>query len=280
MKKMVTFCISLIFISTLLFPQTSYASDIDGHWAEGSIKELEKRKIMGGYGNGVYLPNNNVTRAEFTKLILAALDINTGNHNNPFKDVNKNKWYYSSVVTAANLNLVAGTSSTTFSPDKEITRQDISVMITRALSMKGINPVESNTLFLDENTISSYAKPSVKRLQHIGIVSGKVKGSNDRFYFKPLDNATRAEAAVMLVRMLKAIENPSEIVRTVSYDYDFKTMVDKQMAITGTARPKTDIAATWYEGSRKMVEHYANPIISKTAQADTISFSYYREMLV
>lgn len=257
MKKMVTFCISLIFIFSLSFPQTSYASDIDGHWAKDDIQELVNRNIMGGYGDGVYLPNNNITRAEFTQLVLKSLNITARNYDSSFQDVKKGDWFHDSVVTAKELGLVNGTSSNTFSPKKAITRQDISVIITTALSMKNINSIESRNLFLDEHTISSYAKPSVKRLQHLGIVSGKIKGPNNKYYFKPKDNATRAEAAVMLVRMLRAIEQPNEIIRTVTYDYDFKQMADKQMA--SSSRPQTDYGWVWYDASRTMVEHYANP---------------------
>ncbi|MFD1929324.1 S-layer homology domain-containing protein [Sporosarcina siberiensis] len=259
MKKAIVFSIGFIFIFSLLFPQTSHASDIDGHWAKHDIQELVNRNIMGGYGNDVYLPNNNITRAEFIVLILGSLNINAQKYNNPFKDVIEGKWYHESVVTAAQIGLVAGTPSGNFEPNKAITRQDIAVMITSALEMKNIKLIESSDLFLDEKSIKPYAKPSVKRLQHIKIVAGKIAGPNNKYYFKPLDNATRAEAAVMLVRMLKAIEEPIQVIRTVPYNYDFKQMVDKQMAITGTARPKTDIAATWYESSRKMVEYYANP---------------------
>jgi len=207
MKKAITFSISFIFMFSLFFPQTSYASDIDGHWAEGYIQELGNRNIMGGYGEGVYLPNKNITRGEFTTLILRSLNISTQNYTSPFKDVNKGDWYYSDVVTAAQSGLVSGTTATTFSPEKAITRQDIAAIIKRALERKNIKSIESIDSFLDEQKISPYAKPSVKHLQYLEIVSGKVKGPNDKYYFKPLDNATRAEAAVMLVRMLQAIEN-------------------------------------------------------------------------
>lgn len=259
MKKVVSLSIGFIFILSLFFPQMTHASDIDKHWAKDDIQQLADRKIMGGYGNGVYLPNNNITRAEFTQLVLKSLNLNVTNYTRSFKDVQKGDWFYDSVMTAAELKLVNGTSSTTFSPEKAITRQDMAVIITNALYLKNIYPIESSDLFLDENKIGQHAKESVKKLQHLGIVAGKIKGPNNKYYFKPLDHATRAEAAVMIVRMLKAIEQPNEIIRTVTYDYDFNAMVDKQMAIKGTARPKTDIAGIWYEGSRNMVAYYANP---------------------
>ena len=270
MKKIVFFGISFIFIFSLLFPQTSYASDIDGHWAKYDIEELVNRNIMGGYGEGIYLPNNNVTRAEFTKLILASLNISTKNYDSPFKDVKKDDWYYSSVVTAAKLGLVAGTSPTTFSPNKAITRQDIAVMITRALDMKNIKSIESSELFLDEKTISPYAKPSVKQLQYLGIVAGKIKGPNNKFYFKPLQNSTRAEAAVMLVRMIKAIEQPNKIIRNVTYDYDFTQMVNKQMALS--SRPQTDYKGPWYDASQAMVAYYTNSNNFSTDESDIYQF--------
>lgn len=242
---------------SFLFPQTSHASDIKKHWAKAEIQELVDRKIMGGYGNETYLPNNNITRAEFTQLVLKSLNIETTSSTRSFKDVQKGNWFYHSVMTAAEVGLVNGTTATTFSPNQAITRQDISVIIMNALNRANISTVESNELFLDERSISPYAKPAVKKLQHLGIVSGKVKGANNKYYFKPRENATRAEAAVMLIRMLKAIEHPNEIIRTVTYDYDFKEMVDKQMA--SSSRPQTDYRGPWYDASRAMTEHYVNP---------------------
>lgn len=257
MKKVVHLSIAFLFILLLSFPQVSHASDIDKHWAKDDIQELVDRKIMGGYGNGIFLPNNNITRAEFTQLVLKALNLNATNYSRSFSDVKKGDWFYDSVMTAAELGLVNGTSPTAFSPEKAITRQDIAVIITNALSLKNINSIESSDLFLDENRISSYAKPSVKRLQHLGIVAGKVKGANNKYYFKPLDRATRAESAVMLVRMLRAIEQPNEVIRSKTYNYDFQQMVNKQVALS--SRSQTDYSGVWYDASQAMIEYYVNP---------------------
>lgn len=270
MRKVVTFNIGLIFILSLFFPQVSHASDIDNHWAKYDIQELVDRKIMSGTGNGIYSPNKNITRAEFTQLVLFALDVKADTGHNPFQDVPKNKWYYDSILTAYNIGLISGTSATAFSPEKAVSRQDISVIIARALSMKNIHSIESSQLFIDERTISSYARPAVKQLQHLGVVSGKVKGSNNNYYFKPLDLSTRAEAATMLVRMLKTMENPNEIIRQVTYNYDFKHMVNKQMG--SSSRPQTDYNGPWYDASQAMVEYYTNPNNFRYLDTDIYQF--------
>lgn len=257
LKNIVRLSLSFILVFSLFMPHKAHASDIENHWAKSSILELSKRNIMGGYGNDIYKPNNNITRAEFTKLILSSLNIGSQNYDSPFTDVKKGDWYYSTITTAAHLNLVGGTSATQFEPNKVISRQEISVMITRALNQQNIYPVESTELFLDEASISPYAKSAVKKLQHLGIVGGKVQGPQNKYYFKPKDNATRAEAAVMILRMLNAIENPSEVIRHVSYDYDFKHIVDEQM--NDSTLPQTDYGWAWYDASRAMTEHYLNP---------------------
>lgn len=239
-----------VLILSLFVPHVAYASDYNNHWARYDIETLKEKGIMGGYPDGTFKPNQSITRAEFTKLLLGAIGITATNSSSPFKDVKPNDWFYADVVTAYREGLVSGMSETQFSPNSKITREQMAVMIQRALEYKGISSRESAIVFADEKKIASWAKPSVKRLYFLGIINGKDKKVN----FAPKDHATRAETAAIIVRMLNVIDDPRMIIGYTNYNYDFKAMVDAQMRGT----PKVDGAGK-YLASRAMVEYYANP---------------------
>lgn len=244
-------------------PQVTHANDYSNHWARYSIETLKSKGIMGGYPDGSFRPNQSITRAEFTKLLLGAIGITATNADSPFTDVKPGDWYYATVATAYNEGLVSGVSETQFSPNSRITREQMAVMIQRALQYKGVTSRESAIVFADERHISSWAKPSVKRLYFLGIISGK----DNKINIAPKDQATRAETATIIVRMLDVIDHPRMIVGHTNYNYDFKAMVDAQMRGT----PKVDGAGK-YLASRALVEYYANPNNFDRGSSDYMQF--------
>ncbi|MDR2713011.1 MAG: S-layer homology domain-containing protein [Clostridiales bacterium] len=82
-----------------------------------------------------------------------------------------------------------------FSPNRSISRQEIAALLGRYLSYKQVTLIEYNQpqSFSDEQQIAEYAKDFVSAMQKADIINGYPDGS-----FKPLANATRAEAAKMI----------------------------------------------------------------------------------
>ena len=76
-----------------------------------------------------------------------------------------------------------------FNPNANITRQDMFSLVCRACKFKAEN---ADKTYLDSDLISDYAKESINTMSALGFIQG------DGGYIKPLDNATRAETAVML----------------------------------------------------------------------------------
>lgn len=257
LKKIGAITLALLLFFTTQGSTTTFAKDIEQHWARQHIEDLVQRGIMSGYEDGTYRPNLTITRAEFTVLLVKALDLSPSTRTHPFTDLDKDKWYTPFIATAHSEGLIAGKTATTFNPQALIARQEMSAIIARALTKKGIDAIESTEAFLDDSDIALYAKPAVKKLQHLAIVSGKVKAANGKYYFKPLDSSTRAEAAVMVGKFLKQVEQPNEIIRTVPYAMNFQQVVDRQIALP--YRPQTDYGWTWYDASRDMVAYAMNP---------------------
>lgn len=81
--------------------------DIKGHWAEGYIANAYQKHWINGYPNGSFMPNNYITRAELSKLINNVLERSVNPENIlpnvlKFNDLEKERWYYSDIVTATN----------------------------------------------------------------------------------------------------------------------------------------------------------------------------------
>ena len=112
-----------------------------------------------------------------------------------FTDVSETDWFYPYVKTAYNAEIITGISEDFFGAGQEITRQDMGVMTTRALRISGVEPtaVAAETDYADEADIADYALEAAHALQKAGIMKGNENGA-----FLPRDNATRAEAAVLI----------------------------------------------------------------------------------
>ncbi|WP_339269594.1 endo-1,4-beta-xylanase [Paenibacillus sp. FSL R5-0470] len=169
-------------------------------WAKQAIDVMAARDVIQGTSANSFSPADSMKRADFIALLVRALELKgTGKSAALFSDVQKTDYYYDELVIAKELGIVTGFADDTFRPNSDISRQDMMVLTTRALAASGKQVKASGTLnaYLDEASISSYAKDSALLLIKAGVVNGK----NDRI--APNDTLTRAEAAVILYRIWK-----------------------------------------------------------------------------
>ncbi len=176
-------------------------NDLAGYeWAKDAILTLAADGIINGKSQGVYAPADNVTRAEFAKIIIGAFDLVDSSATASFADTPKGHWSYSYVASAVANKIVSGVSADSFNPDGKITRQDMATICYRALTALGAELDATGAVtFADASSISDYAKEAVAVLSGLGIINGK--GNNE---FAPNDFATRAEAA-KIVHMLRTL---------------------------------------------------------------------------
>ena len=167
---------------------------------------LSDRKIVNGKGNKKFAPNDFVTREEFVKMLVLALELESNNSQITFLDVSENDWYYQYILVGVGNKVVNGKSEEIFGVGEEITREDMAVMTMRAINAAKItvgdviNNLYYELEFDDTEEISDYAKDSVKSLVKKGIVSGM--GNNK---YAPKANATRAQAVQMIYKVIKDI---------------------------------------------------------------------------
>lgn len=161
-------------------------------WAEKEIKTLYEKKIISGYEDNSFKPNNTITREEFVVIILNALGI-SANHNieAEYTDVVSGAWYEGYIVAATKEGLVSGVGDGKFGVGQNISRQDATVILSRCI--ENVVDIREYSGFLDDEKISPYAKGAVVDMYCKGIVNGM--GNN---MFNPTDNLTRAQAAKMV----------------------------------------------------------------------------------
>ncbi|OMF66591.1 SwmB domain-containing protein [Paenibacillus sp. FSL R5-0766] len=176
--------------------------DTASHWASEVIKELSAKWIISTPGGSFYRPNENISRAEFAELVARGLGLNgEPTAASRFQDVRSGSVTSAYIGAAAEAGIITGNTDGTFKPDRPITREQMALMMVRAMNYGGntvsLQSSAATTLskFKDSNKIQS--KDSVAKAVQEGIIQGMTART-----FEPQGNATRAQAAVMLKRVL------------------------------------------------------------------------------
>jgi len=169
--------------------------DILEHWAEEEICFLYSQNDIEGYSDRNFLPDDDITRAEFLKISLLNLGYTVyAAQSFEFTDVNPGDWYYQYVTFAKSKGFVTGYSDGSFHPNDPITRAEAVVLITQ---IAGIIDYETSGLssFSDVSGDDWFAV-AVAVATEYEIVEGYGDGS-----FRPHSNITLAEAATVAVRV-------------------------------------------------------------------------------
>ncbi len=140
-----------------------------------------------------------MTRAMFVVVLSRMAGAVTDNAvDSGFADVPSGMWYTGAVAWAAKNGIVSGTGHNTFSPDMQITREQLAVLMVRFCEYMGapLPAQQSSTAFTDFNSVSDYAKDAVQMCAAAGLLSGYTDGS-----FGPQKAAARAETAAICSRL-------------------------------------------------------------------------------
>lgn len=181
-------------------------ADISNHWAKDDIALMASKQLVQGDSADVFAPDRGVTRAEFAALLVRALGLSpTADGASKFADVKANAWYAASVATAARFGLVTGGTDGAFRPEARITREEMAVMLSRALALStGRSATASSGVEKrfgsDAARISEWARGAVAEVAERGLMQGRSPNA-----FAPRAETTRAEAAVVLKRLLQSV---------------------------------------------------------------------------
>ncbi|MGO4546738.1 endo-1,4-beta-xylanase [Paenibacillus sp. 2TAB23] len=167
-------------------------------WAKQAIDAMAARDVIKGLSVDSFSPGASIKRADFIALLVRALELQgTGKDDAMFSDVQETAYYYDELAIAKELGIATGFGDHSFKPNRDISRQDMMVLTTRALAASDKLLEASGDLeaYPDAASISEYAQDSAAGLVKAGVVNGK----NGKL--APNDSLTRAEAAVILYRI-------------------------------------------------------------------------------
>lgn len=173
----------------------------DTSWFYPGVQYCLSYGLMSGMGNGSFAPGEYATRAQAAQILYNLHGNPEVSGGTPFTDVPEGAWYQKAVTWAHSVGIVNGVTATTFSPNANITRQDFVLMLMRYLN--NVRMVDRTwkpddlSRFADAGSVGFWALDAMKDAVAINAISGApVDG---RLYIQPARNATRAEAAKILM---------------------------------------------------------------------------------
>ncbi|SFJ57873.1 S-layer homology domain-containing protein [Paenibacillus sp. UNC496MF] len=179
--------------------------DIDSHydWAKDAIAVLADKGIINGTTATTFEPGKQITRADFMEMLVRMLNLKADVTSN-FSDVKANDYYYQALGIVKALGIANGTGDNKFNPREFISRQDMMVLMSRAMDVTGKldlsgAPEELNG-FKDKAKIAPYAVEAAAQMVKAGIVQGSDSALN------PTGQATRAETAQMIYHLYQLLQ--------------------------------------------------------------------------
>lgn len=198
--------------NTVVGPTVGYGyfEDTANHWARNDIAELAGKMIVdpaSASKSYKFEPDKKITRAEFATFLAKGLglplDVTSASR---FPDVSTSSMTGLYIGAAAKAGIINGYPDGTFKPNNYITREQMALMMVRAMEYAGYNASANGASTQTLARFKDGAKIQAKDTVAIAVKEGIIQGVSANL-FQPGGNATRAQAAVMLKRVLDKLNN-------------------------------------------------------------------------
>ncbi len=180
-------------------------TDMTKHWAKNTVNMMASKFIVDGPTRKTFAPDKNITREEFAEYLARGLGLSGDKKTaDRYLDVGAGHASAAYIGAVSKAGIVEGGSDGRFRPKDSVTREEMATMLVRAMTYAGVSTVSTSTAlngYKDKGKVSSWAKEGMS----ICVMAGFIKGASAT-ELKPQNNATRAEAAVMLQRFLEYAE--------------------------------------------------------------------------
>ena len=188
----------------------SIVADPEVTGVAGWLQTKEHNGYMGGYGNGLFGPNDNMTRAQVARMFYNLLLEKDVPVTVSFTDVPADAWYAEAVNTLASLGVIKGIGNGQFAPNRTITRAEFTVIAMRFANVSAdvTNP------FTDIATNDWYYTAVTSAVSY-GWITGYSDGS-----FRPQATITRAEVVTIVNRMLNRTADRNFVDSNVTAQFD------------------------------------------------------------
>jgi hypothetical protein len=191
--------------------------DVDNKksWAENYIETLANKLIINGKPNGTFAPAEEMTRAQFTVLLVKALALPGEKYEQRFKDVKETDWFNANgeLAAAIKYGIIAGKPDGRFAPNEKVTRAQAAIMFNRAMKlgfihydMTKLDKTKRVTDFLDVAKMNEESKAAIEAIYQAGIINGKPDST-----FDPNGKTRRDQMAKMLAEFLISAKLMNEI---------------------------------------------------------------------
>ena len=164
-------------------------------WYYDEVMDAANRGWVNGQGDGIFNPNGDMKRGDFALIVARIMGYNENEFaETVFPDVANDDYYCAAIAFCKEKGLIDGDDKGYFNPEDSITREQMAKIICNARGLTQVSdPVK---VYSDDAKIANWAKGYVYACQAEGIMAGEE--AVNMFY--PKDNASRAEAAAVLVR--------------------------------------------------------------------------------
>lgn len=237
-----------------------------GEWYYEAVMTMNRYGIIEGYGDYTFKPMDAVLRDEFAVMMVKALKLETVEAESSFADVADGYWASEAIETAKPyLTGFRKNGELIFKPKEDAVREDMAVALVRALD----KPVDDSVLpalnkFEDANEISDNLKNYVASAVYNNLMSGEIV--EQLYYVKPMDTLTRAEAAALLLSVVKE--------EKIVFDDEEKVVLDDNELNLNITELEGGLSLAWTYDTDQEVSGY-KVVASKTDETPIFSEDGY-----
>jgi|GEM_PF-447000 len=180
-------------------------TDAENHWGRRYIGLAAAKGLVAGIGGGRYDPDHAVTRAELAAMLVRAYGYDeAAKETAPYADVRQGDWYYEAAAAAKALGLFDFVGGSRLEPDRPLTREEMASMLAALITRENV-PVNADAVnlnrYLDMGSADAAHLEAIRTVIGLQIMTGT--GADK---FSPKEPVTRAQAAVVLIRTLQALD--------------------------------------------------------------------------
>lgn len=176
-----------------------FADVAENAWYTDAVRYVYEHDLMDGIGSTTFAPDATTSRAMIATILWRMAGSPAVNGSIGFSDVADGQWYSEAIRWAASEGIVDGYGNGSFGPNDPITREQFAAMLWRYAASAGydVSIGESTNIlsYADATNVSEYAIPAMQWACGSGVITGISEAT-----LVPLGEATRAQAATMLMR--------------------------------------------------------------------------------
>lgn len=183
----------------VVYVDKTFSDIAEYSWAKDAIEVMASKGVINGTSDTTFTPAQGIKRADFIMFLVKSLGLSVKSDTN-FDDIKEGSYYYDAVAIAKKLGITNGVGDNKFNPTEQISRQDMMVLVTKAMRIAKKLSTTGSTFdisgYSDVTQVSGYAMEAVSTLIKERIIEGI--GNN---MINPKGTVTRAETAMIIYKL-------------------------------------------------------------------------------